>query len=78
MIIDSSRKGREVWKSEVIGRAIIVDTGSGPHVGSFRVNGTGSEQINYTKICFIQKPNNVISVLISLFKFWGPWVYRVI
>ena len=39
MIIDSSGKGRKVWKSEVIGPAIIVDTGSGPHVGSFRVDG---------------------------------------
>ena len=53
MIIDSSGRGRKVWKSEVIGPAIIVDTGSEPHVGSFRVNSTGSKQIY-----FIQKPNN--------------------
>ena len=39
IIIDSSGKGRKVWKSEVIGPAVIVDTGSGPHVGSFRVDG---------------------------------------
>ena len=47
MIIDSSGKSRKVWKSEVIGPAVIVDTGSGPHVGSFRVNGKGSEQITW-------------------------------
>ena len=28
IIIDSSGKGRKVWKSEVIGPAVIVDTGS--------------------------------------------------
>ena len=33
MIIDSSGKGRKVWKSEVISPAVIVDTGSGTHVG---------------------------------------------
>ena len=53
MIIDSSGKGRKVWKSEVIGPVIIVDTGSGPHVGSFRVDGMDSKQTNYMKICFI-------------------------
>ena len=78
MIIDSSGKGRKVWKSEVIGPAVIVDTGSGPRVGSFRVDGMGSKQTNYTEICFIQKPNNTIRVLISLYKFWDPWVHRVI
>ena len=40
MIIDSSGKGRKVWKSEVIGPAVIVDTSSQSHVGSFRVDGT--------------------------------------
>ena len=35
IIIDSSGKGHEVRKSEVIGPVVIVDTGSGPHVGSF-------------------------------------------
>ena len=78
MIIDSSGKGCKVWKSEVIGPAVIVDTGSGSHVGSFRVDGTGSKQTNYTKICFIRKPNNTIRVLIDLCKFWGPWAHRVI
>ena len=78
IIIDSSWKGRKVWKSEVIGPVVIVDTGSGPHVGSFRVDSTGSKQKNYTKICFNQKPNNTIRVLIGLCKFWGPWVHRVI
>ena len=78
MIIDSSRKGCKVWKSEVIGPAVIVYTGSRPHVGSFRVDGTGSKQTNYTKISFIQKPNNTIRVLIGLYKFWGPWVHGVI
>ena len=34
MIIDSSGKDRKVWKSEVIGPAVIVYTGSEPHVGS--------------------------------------------
>ena len=53
MIIESSRKGRNVWKSEVIGPAVIVDTGGGPQVGSFRVNDTGSKQTNYMKVCFI-------------------------
>ena len=33
MIIDSSGKGRKVWKSEVIGPAVVVDSGSRPHVG---------------------------------------------
>ena len=42
--MDSSGKGRKVWKSEVIGPAVIVDTGSGPHVGSFRVDSMGSKQ----------------------------------
>ena len=80
MIIDSSGKGRKVWKSEVIGPAVIVDIGSGPHVGSFIVDGTDSKQTNYTKILlsFIKKPNNTIRVLIGLCKFWGPWVHRVI
>ena len=78
MIIDSGGKGRKVWKSEVIGPAVIVDTASGPHVGSFRVDDTGSKQTNYTKICFTPKPNNTIRVLIGLCKFWGPWVHRVI
>ena len=78
MIIDSSGKGRKVWKSEVIGPAVIVDTGSGPHVGSFRVDGTGSKETNYTKICFIRKSNNTIRVLIDLCKFWGPWAHRAI
>ena len=55
MMIDSSGKGRKVWKSEVIGPAIIVDTGSGSHVGSFKVDGMVSKQTNYTKICFIKK-----------------------
>ena len=71
MIIVSSGKGRKVWKSEVISPAVIVDTGSGSHVGSFRVDGTGSKQTNYTKICFIRKPNNTIRVLIGLCKFLG-------
>ena len=71
MIIDSSGKGRKVWKSEVIGPTVIVDTGSGPHVGSFRVDGTGSKQTNYMKICFNQKPNNTIRVLMGLCKFLG-------
>ena len=75
MIIDSSGKGRKVWKSEVIGPAAIVDTGSGPHVGSFRDDGTGSKQTNYTKFCSIQKLNNTIRVLIGLCKFWGPSCY---
>ena len=35
MIIDSSGEVRKVWKSEVIGPAVIVDIGSDPHVGSF-------------------------------------------
>ena len=78
MIIDSSGEGRKVWKSEVIGPAIIVDTGIEPHVGSFWVEGMGSKPSNYTKICFIQKPNNTIRVLSGLCKFWGPWVHRVI
>ena len=78
MIIDSSGKGRKVWKSEVIGPAVIVDTGSRPHVGSFRVDGTGSKQTNYMEICFIPKANNKIRVLNGLCKFWGPWVHRVI
>ena len=78
MITDSSGKGRKVWKSEVIGPAVIVDTGSGSHVGSFRVDGTGSKQTNYMKICFIRKPNNTIRVLIGLCKFWSPWVHHVI
>ena len=78
IIIDSSGKGRKVWKSEIIGPVVIVDTGGGPHVGSFRVDGMGSKQTNYTKICFIQKPNNTIRVLIGLCKFWGPWAHRVI
>ena len=78
MIIDSSGKGRKVWKSEVISPAVIVDSGSGSHVGSFRVDCTGSKQTNYTKICFIRKPNNTIRVLIGLCKFWGPWAHRVI
>ena len=69
MIIDSSGKDCKVWKSELIGPAVIVDTGSGPHVGSFRVDGTASKQTNYMKICFIQKPNNTIRVLIGLCKF---------
>ena len=69
MIIDSSGKGRKVWKSEVIGPAVIVDIGSGPHVGSFRVDGTGSKQTNYTKICFIQKPNNTIRVQMAFVNF---------
>ena len=78
MIIDSIGKDRKVWKSEVIGPAVIVDTGSGPPVGSFRVYGTGSKQTDYTiKICFIKKPDNTIRVLIGLCKFWGPWVPRV-
>ena len=77
MIIDSSGKGCKVWKSEVIGPAVIVDTGSEPHVGSFRINGTGSKQTNYMKICFIQKPNNTIRVLIGLYKFWSPRVHHV-
>ena len=71
MIIDSSGKGPKVWKSEVISPAVIVDSGSGSHVGSFRVDCTGSKQTNYTKICFIRKPNNTIRVLIGLCKFWG-------
>ena len=78
MIIDSSGKGCKVWKSEVISPAVIVDSGSGSHVGSFRVDCTGSKQTNYTKICFIRKPNNTIRVLIGLCKFWGPWAHRVI
>ena len=78
IIIDSSGKGRKVWKSEVISPAVIVYSGSGSHVGSFRVDCTGSKQTNYTKICFIQKPNNTIRVLIGLCKFWGPWAHRVI
>ena len=78
MIIDSSGKGRKVWKSEVISPAVIVDSGSGSHVGSFRVDCTGSKQTNYTKICFIRKPNNTIRFLIGLCKFWGPWAHRVI
>ena len=78
IIMDTSGKGHKVWKSEVIGPAVIVDTGSGPQVGSFRVDSTGSKQTNYTKICFNQKPNNTIRVQISLCKFWGPWVHRVI
>ena len=44
----------------------------------FRVDCTGSKQTNYTKICFIRKPNNTIRVLIGLCKFWGPWAHRVI
>ena len=52
MIIDSSGKGRKVWKSEVIGPAVIVDPGSGPHaygfIQLFTVDGTGSKQTNYT------------------------------
>ena len=78
MIIDSSGESRKVWKSEVISPAVIVDSGSGSHVGPFRVYGTGSKQTDYTKICFIQKPNNRIRVLIGLSKFWGPWAHRVI
>ena len=46
MIIDSSGKGRKLWKSEVMGPAIIVDTGSGPNVGSLNVDGMGSKQTN--------------------------------
>ena len=78
MIIDSSGKGSKVWKSEVISPAVIVDSGSGSHVGSFRVDCTGSKQTNYTWICFIRKPNNTIRILIGLCKFWGPWAHRVI
>ena len=78
MIIDSSGKGRKVWKSEVIGPAVIVDTSSGSHVGSFRVDGTGSKQTNYTKMCLIRRPYNTIRVPIGLCKFWGPWARRVI
>ena len=71
MIIDSSRKVRKVWKYEVIGPAVIVDAGSGPHVGSFRVDGTGHKQTSYTKFCFInlKNPDNTIRVLIGLCKF---------
>ena len=69
MIIDSSGKGRKVWKSEVIGPAVIDPLG-GPHVGSFRVDGVSSKQTNYTKICFIKKNSNTIRVLIGLCKFW--------
>ena len=58
LIIDSSEKGRKVWKSEVIGPAVIVDTGSGSHVGSFRVEGMGGKQTYPTKTCFIQKLYN--------------------
>ena len=78
MIIDSSWKGRKVWKSEVIGPAVIVDASRGSHVGSFRVDGTGSKQTNYTKISFIRRPNNTVRVLIGLCKFWGPWAHLVI
>ena len=78
MIIDSSRKGRKVWKSEVIGPAVIVDTGSEPRVGSFRVDGMDSKKTNYMKICFILKPQNTIRDLIGFCKFWGPRVHRVI
>ena len=50
IIIDPSGKGSKVWKSEIIGPAVIVDIGSGPHVGAFRVDGMGNKQTNYTKI----------------------------
>ena len=61
----------------VIGPAMIGDTVIEPHVGSFRVDGTGSKPSNYMKISFIRKPNNTIRVLIGLCKFWGPWVYHI-
>ena len=80
-IIDSSGKRRKVWKSEVIGPAVIVHPWQRATCGFiqlFTVDGTGSKQTNYTRICFIQKPNNTIRVLIGLCKFWGPWVHRVI
>ena len=60
IIIVYSGKVRKVWKSEVIGSAIIVDTGSKSHVGSFRVDGMGSKQtLHEKKILF----ENLITLL---------------
>ena len=78
MIIDSSGKGRKVWKSEVISPAVIVDSGSGHMwVHSESIARAANKQIT-RKFVFFQKPNNTISVLIGLCKFWGPWAHRVI